>query len=241
MSSSNLDDVLFGALNDSKNRMFVLRLEQTILRFLHTIQQQSIELDPMNSFYRLLAHKLADYYNIGHTSNLEGTSVVVYKLAEMHPPSIRLCDIDVGSPTVDDDEQPLKSEEPVKKKPLLLKKRPPRPSGEHPNELTTPNAPDQATSESEKPEDTSGSVTPTSRLAPLEAREAAYQEARARIFQNFKDKSSNNYEEDDDTDDHNDKNRALDPTLDPEYARIPFSQPQHSYGGYFYPSYPPNS
>lgn len=240
MSSSNLDDVLFGALTDSKNRMFVLRLEQTILRFLHTVQQQSIELDPMNSFYRLLAHKLADYYNIGHTSNLEGTSVVVYKLAEMHPPSIRLCDIDVGSPTANDDEQPPKTEEAVKKKPLLLKKRPPQPSEEQLNEPTT-NTPDQVASEPEKSEDISGSVTPTSRLAPLEAREAAYQEARARIFQNFKNKSSTNDEDDDeDGDTRNDKNRSLDPTLDPEYVRIPFSQPQYPYG-YFYPSYPPNS
>lgn len=238
-SSSNLDDVLFGALNDSKNRMFVLRLEQTILRFLHTVQQQSIELDPMNSFYRLLAHKLADYYDIGHTSNLEGTSVVVYKLAEMHPPSIRLCDIDVGSPTPNDDEPP-KSEEPIKKKPLLLKKRPQQPSDEQPISESATDTPDQVSSEPEKPEETSGSVTPTSRLAPLEAREAAYQEARARIFQNFNNTSSNDEEDGDDADSRNDKPRTLDPTLDPEYARIPFSQPQYSYG-YFYPSYPPNS
>ncbi|KAA8916941.1 hypothetical protein TRICI_000908 [Trichomonascus ciferrii] len=223
--------------------MFVLRLEQTILRFLHTVQEQSIELDPMNSFYRLLAHRLADYYDIGHTSNLEGTSVVVYKLAEMRPPSVRLCDIDVGSPTPNDDESP-KPEEPVKKKPLLLKKRQPQSSDEQPSNESATSTPDQVSSEQEKSEETSGSVTPTSRLAPLEAREAAYQEARARIFQNFSSRPNNNEEEGDDDDDddgvRNDKTGALDPTFDPEYARIPVPQPQYSYG-YFYPSYPPSS
>lgn len=97
-----LDDAMKTALFDPKNRLFVLRLEQTILTFLRTVQVQSMELDPMNSFYRLIAHKVAEYYHIGHQSNLEG-SVTIYKLSEMRRQDKRLASIIMNGDVVASD------------------------------------------------------------------------------------------------------------------------------------------
>ncbi|ANB12738.1 R3H domain-containing protein 2 [Sugiyamaella lignohabitans] len=101
---SSLDHVLRLALFDPKNRMFVLRLEKQILSLLRTPNVQSVELDAMNSYFRLVSHKVADYYGIGHMSSLEGRSVVVFKESKpMKLPRIRLSDIENENPSGSND------------------------------------------------------------------------------------------------------------------------------------------
>jgi hypothetical protein len=88
-----VDPLILSALEDPKNRTFVLRLERTILTLLRVPNEHSVELERMNSFYRLLAHKVADYYGVGHTSGTE-SSVLYYKLGMGSPlPATRLADI----------------------------------------------------------------------------------------------------------------------------------------------------
>lgn len=87
-----IDPVILSALFDVRNRMFVLRLEQTMCNFIKSPQTE-MDLDPMNSFYRLVAHKVADYYGLGHLSNNDSASVTLFKEKEVRLPSVRLSNI----------------------------------------------------------------------------------------------------------------------------------------------------
>ena len=73
------DDKLFEALESPKDRMFLLRLEQDIINFIKGSTEPKIDLPPCNSFCRLLAHKLADYYALTHFVDNAVSSVTLYR------------------------------------------------------------------------------------------------------------------------------------------------------------------
>jgi len=90
------DEKLFEALESPKDRMFLLRLEQDIISFvkdstsvpvqtslnlllIFLIRDMKIDLPPCNSFCRLLAHKLADYYALTHFVDNAVSSVTLYR------------------------------------------------------------------------------------------------------------------------------------------------------------------
>ena len=90
------DEKLFEALESPKDRMFLLELEQNVITFvrdskyvshptkilplLTIISRESmIDLPPCNSFCRLLAHKLADYYALTHFVDNAVSSVRLYR------------------------------------------------------------------------------------------------------------------------------------------------------------------
>lgn len=75
-----VDPLILTALKNATNRMVALRIEKSIVKFIKSTDQLELQLDQMNSFYRLLAHKIADYYNIGHTRNFDNSSVIIFKL-----------------------------------------------------------------------------------------------------------------------------------------------------------------
>ncbi|KAI9673298.1 MAG: hypothetical protein M1829_004363 [Trizodia sp. TS-e1964] len=60
------DEKLIEALETPKDRLFLLRLEQEMIEFVKVSKQDTLDLPPCNSFYRLLTHKLADYYLLTH-------------------------------------------------------------------------------------------------------------------------------------------------------------------------------
>ena len=73
------DEKLFEALESPKDRFFLLRLEEDIIRFIKTSSEPKMELPPCNSFCRLLAHKLADYYALTHFVDNAVSSVTLYR------------------------------------------------------------------------------------------------------------------------------------------------------------------
>ncbi|OWB78822.1 hypothetical protein B5S32_g3026 [[Candida] boidinii] len=64
-------------VNDKK---FILNLETEILEFLKNSTIDSWKLVPLNSYYRLLTHKLSEYYNLGHILSNDGYSMVLFKI-----------------------------------------------------------------------------------------------------------------------------------------------------------------
>ncbi|KAF6010432.1 hypothetical protein HII13_003207 [Brettanomyces bruxellensis] len=64
----------------SSDRMFVLNLESEIVDFIVKPNVDSWKLTPLNSYYRLLTHKLAEYYNLGHILSNDGYSMVLFKI-----------------------------------------------------------------------------------------------------------------------------------------------------------------
>lgn len=89
------DERLIEALASGRDRVWVLKLEQDIIDFLRdsrlappiifrqlrltTSSEKELTLPQCNSFYRMLAHKLADYYMLDHTvdSTTSGAAVVI--------------------------------------------------------------------------------------------------------------------------------------------------------------------
>ena len=69
-----LDPKLVEALESPKDRIMVLKLEQDIVDFING-KELSLKLPQTNAFYRMLAHKLADYYKLGHVAD-ESTMAV---------------------------------------------------------------------------------------------------------------------------------------------------------------------
>ncbi|KAK5163414.1 hypothetical protein LTR04_002561 [Oleoguttula sp. CCFEE 6159] len=74
------DEKLVEALAKPQERLWVLKLEQDIVDFLNSSKESSLELPQCNSFYRLLAHRLADYYSLGHIVDPSLTAVRLYKI-----------------------------------------------------------------------------------------------------------------------------------------------------------------
>ena len=89
------DEKLFEALDSPKDRMFLLRLEQDIIDFVKNStyafpsppsvahltmnREPTLILPPCNSFCRLLAHKLADYYALTHYVDNAVAAVTLYR------------------------------------------------------------------------------------------------------------------------------------------------------------------
>lgn len=92
------DEKLFEALESPKDRLFLLRLEQEVITFVRDstlvlillfplcyiiltmfFSEPMIDLPPCNSFCRLLAHKLADYYALTHFVDNAVSSVRLHR------------------------------------------------------------------------------------------------------------------------------------------------------------------
>ena len=77
------DEKLLDALASPKDRLPLLQLEEKIVSFIvhtHKGGPEVLDLPPQNSFGRLLAHKLADYYSLQHVISDDNTSVRLYRM-----------------------------------------------------------------------------------------------------------------------------------------------------------------
>ncbi|CCG82637.1 putative R3H domain protein [Taphrina deformans PYCC 5710] len=88
-----LDDNLLEALNSSKDRINVLRLEQEIVAFLQNDSKDVLEVPSLNSYHRLLAHKTGDFYQLTHVSDTARQLILFHKHPWSKLPSEQLCDI----------------------------------------------------------------------------------------------------------------------------------------------------
>ena len=93
------DEKLLEALESSKDRLFLMRLEQEVITFVKHSTEPMLDLPPCNSFCRLLAHKLADYYALTHFVDNAVTSVRLYRTpyCRIPPPLSEM--VKVQSPT----------------------------------------------------------------------------------------------------------------------------------------------
>lgn len=73
------DQKLLEAISNPRDRIWVLKLEQDIIDFVKDSKEPFVDLPQCNSFYRMLAHKLADYYLLGHAVESTVASVRLYR------------------------------------------------------------------------------------------------------------------------------------------------------------------
>lgn len=73
------DQKLLEALENPRDRVWVLKLEQDVIDFVKDPKEVSLTLPQCHSFYRLLAHKMADYYMLGHLVDDTSAAVKLFK------------------------------------------------------------------------------------------------------------------------------------------------------------------
>ncbi|KAL8698054.1 MAG: hypothetical protein Q9224_002028 [Gallowayella concinna] len=90
MNHTDPDEKLLEALESPKDRLFVLRLEHAVINFISNSTTQTLDLRTPNSFCRLLAHKLADYYALTHHADGAQNLVKLYRTpyCRIRPPLI---------------------------------------------------------------------------------------------------------------------------------------------------------
>ena len=72
------DPKLLEALESQKDRIMVLKLEQDFVDFVKDSSEASLVLPQLNAYHRMLAHKLAEYYMLGHIVE-DSMAVQIYK------------------------------------------------------------------------------------------------------------------------------------------------------------------
>ncbi|OQO05321.1 hypothetical protein B0A48_09089 [Cryoendolithus antarcticus] len=73
------DSKLLEALENPRDRIWVLKLEQDIIDFVKDTKESSLALPQCHAFYRLLAHKIADYYSLGHAVDDTNNAVRLFR------------------------------------------------------------------------------------------------------------------------------------------------------------------
>ena len=179
------DEKLFEALESPKDRMFLLRLEQDIINFIKGSTEPKIDLPPCNSFCRLLAHKLADYYALTHFVDNAVSSVTLYRTpyCRIPTPLGELAKAQAANATNGSQAPPLA---------MKIMRRPGKENNADSGAGTTESSvvPSKATSENgDDSQQGTGVVSPTeSSLAKdksaltREEREARYKEKREELF-----------------------------------------------------------
>ncbi|KAH9317010.1 hypothetical protein KI387_018779, partial [Taxus chinensis] len=103
---NQVDLFLREAIQNPRERLSVLRIEQDVERFIQNPRQQQLEFSQLpTSYLRLAAHRLAQHYGLQSmvvTDNASldvfGTKIIVLKTNETRYPPIRLADIPVNLP-----------------------------------------------------------------------------------------------------------------------------------------------
>ncbi|PSR74187.1 hypothetical protein BD289DRAFT_226619 [Coniella lustricola] len=85
----NPDEKLLEAMSSQKDRLFLLKLEETVIDFVQDSKEPFMDLPPSNSFCRMLTHKLADYYHMTHSFEAAAGAVRIFRTPFCRvPPSL---------------------------------------------------------------------------------------------------------------------------------------------------------
>uniref|UniRef100_A0A0C9RHJ3 TSA: Wollemia nobilis Ref_Wollemi_Transcript_21836_2134 transcribed RNA sequence n=1 Tax=Wollemia nobilis TaxID=56998 RepID=A0A0C9RHJ3_9CONI len=103
---NKVDQFLREAIQNPRERLSVLRMEQDVERFIQNPRQQQLEFPQLpTSYLRLAAHRIAQHYcmqsivvNDNNSLDGSGTKIIVRKTNETRFPPIRLADIPVNLP-----------------------------------------------------------------------------------------------------------------------------------------------
>ncbi|KAF9693566.1 hypothetical protein EKO04_008123 [Ascochyta lentis] len=163
------DEKLIEALQSPRDRLFVVKIEQDFIDFIKDSRESEYSLPNCNTFYRMLAHRLADYYLLGHVvdSTMTGVKITRTPYCRIPPPLSQMVDATKGADTP-----------PVELPARKIMRREDAKSGSNTN-FNSRN-PSKTTSEMDGSD---GSNDGKDKAAlTREEREARYREARQRIF-----------------------------------------------------------
>ncbi|KAF8474893.1 hypothetical protein BDZ91DRAFT_690594 [Kalaharituber pfeilii] len=163
------DPRLVDALGNPRDRPFILKLEQDVITFISG-SLDSFDTPPINSYYRMLVHKIAEFYRLTHIASPDAIDCVrLFRGNAARIPAVKLTDIATSKPPP---ETPQANPQMVK---IMRRKSPSDKGGDGASDH----------SGSGKSANDAPAADP-SRPMTREEKEAAYQLARARIFGDFK-------------------------------------------------------
>ncbi|CAI6338563.1 unnamed protein product [Periconia digitata] len=168
------DEKLIEALQSPRDRLFVVKIEQDFIDFIKDSNENEYCLPNCNTFYRMLAHRLADYYLLGHVvdSTMTGVRITRTPYCRIPPPLSQMIDATKGADTP-----------PVDLPARKIMRRGDEKSGT--NTTANSEGPSKTTSEvggSDGGNDKEGGKPKDKSMLTREEREARYREARQRIF-----------------------------------------------------------
>ncbi|KAF7728665.1 R3H domain-containing protein 1 [Apophysomyces ossiformis] len=91
--TNELDEFILGLLKKPQERIFLLKLEQDLEAFINNYQLFRLDLPQMNSYQRLMVHKVAPYFKLSHFYDPVRRSVFLCKNQYTELPSIRFPDL----------------------------------------------------------------------------------------------------------------------------------------------------
>lgn len=103
---NQVDQFLRDALQNPRERLTILRMEQQVEKFIQNASQQQLEFEQLpTSYLRLVAHRVAQHYGLqsmvvvdGNSADGSGTRIIARKTFKIGYPVIRLADIPVNLP-----------------------------------------------------------------------------------------------------------------------------------------------
>lgn len=165
------DEKLLEALQSPRDRLFVVKIEQDFIDFIKDSRENEYSLPNCNTFYRMLAHRLADYYLLGHVvdTTMTGVKITRTPYCRIPPPVSQMVDPAKGANTP-----------PVELPARKIMRRDDGKSGTN----TTANSqnPSKTTSEVGGSDGSNDGKEKDKSALTREEREARYREARQRIF-----------------------------------------------------------
>ncbi|KAG5237864.1 R3H domain-containing protein [Salix suchowensis] len=108
---NHVDQFLREALQNPRERLSILRMEQDVEKFIRDPDQQQLEFQQLpTSYLRLAAHRVAQHYSLQSMVLLDnslpdgsGSRIIVRKTSDCSLPLIRLADIPLSLPSEDGD------------------------------------------------------------------------------------------------------------------------------------------
>ncbi|KAG0221955.1 cAMP-regulated phosphoprotein 21 [Mortierella sp. GBA43] len=88
-----LDEVLLLALKNRQDRLFLLRLDRKYCDFIQDKSRDHMEFPWLNSYYRLMIHRTADYFGLGRQVDVSHKRIRVFKTEHSTIPTLRFCDL----------------------------------------------------------------------------------------------------------------------------------------------------
>ncbi|XP_031500858.1 uncharacterized protein LOC116264661 isoform X1 [Nymphaea colorata] len=106
---AQVDPFLREALQNPRERLSILRMEQDVEKFIHDPRQQQLEFQQLpTSYLRLAAHRIAQHYYLqsmvvldNNLADSSGSKIVLRKIPGSRLPLVRLADIPVNLPQDD--------------------------------------------------------------------------------------------------------------------------------------------
>jgi hypothetical protein len=88
-----IDPFIIERLEDDNDRMFILRLEYEMSNLIKNEKESDIEYPNMNSYQRLIIHKIATHFKLCHINDRNNSSVIVIKTMASRIPKKKFNDI----------------------------------------------------------------------------------------------------------------------------------------------------